>query len=609
MYKQLKQIFFFIGLLILVQAAPVFAQQNTLELANQYFSTKEFDKAVVYYEKAYSNDPFGVYPKYLKCLFELKAFEDAEKVIKKQIKKIPTDPTYKLDLAKLYETLEQKDKADKIYQDLIKNIAPDIAQVNSLGAAFLQRQQYEYAEQTYLQGKKKLNGTYPFSFELAEVYSQQGKDVEMINEYIEMLAFNPSYLPNIQTILQNKIGNDVSGATSDQVRVALLRKIQKNPEETTYAELLYWLFLQDKDYESAFIQARGLDKRLGENGQRLISLGILAENNLEYETAEKCFQYVVDLGKGQPNYVNARMKLLLVSNARITNSGKYTSADLAKLDSDYQITLQELGRTSSTAPLIRGYAHLKAFYLYKTDDAIELLEETINLPNLQPQYRAEAKLEMADIYVFRGEVWDAALLYGQVDKEFKNDALGREAKFRNARLSYYIGEFDWAKDQLLVLKTATSQLISNDALSLSLLISDNTNMDTSNAALLAYSKADLLDFQNKDSLSLILLDSILVAFPNHTLTDEIYYKKAQIYKQQRNFLLVDSMLRQVVEKYSEDVLADDALFQLGDINENILNNKENAQKYYELLLTKYPGSLYGVDARKRFRKLRGDKLN
>jgi tetratricopeptide (TPR) repeat protein len=160
MYKQLKQIFFFIGLLILVQAAPVFAQQNTLELANQYFSTKEFDKAVVYYEKAYSNDPFGVYPKYLKCLFELKAFEDAEKVIKKQIKKIPTDPTYKLDLAKLYETLEQKDKADKIYQDLIKNIAPDIAQVNSLGAAFLQRQQYEYAEQTYLQGKKKLNGTY-----------------------------------------------------------------------------------------------------------------------------------------------------------------------------------------------------------------------------------------------------------------------------------------------------------------------------------------------------------------------------------------------------------------------------------------------------------------
>ena len=211
--------------------------------------------------------------------------------------------------------------------------------------------------------------------------------------------------------------------------------------------------------------------------------------------------------------------------------------------------------------------------------------------------------------MFDGLVWDAALLYGQVDKDFKNDALGREAKFRNARLSYYLGEFDWAKDQLNVLKAATSQLISNDALSLSLLITDITNLDTTMEALLMYSRADLYDFQNKDSLSMITLDSILTVFPGHMLSDEVWYKKAQILKPQGRFTEAAALLAEITEKYPEDILADDAMYQLGLLYENQLNDKEKAKTIYESLLTKYPGSLFVVDARKRFRLLRGDKIN
>ncbi|MBK9317802.1 MAG: tetratricopeptide repeat protein [Bacteroidetes bacterium] len=436
-----------------------------------------------------------------------------------------------------------------------------------------------------------------------------GKFPEMVNEYIEMIDFNPGYLPNIQTILQNKIGNDLSGNLSDLVRQSLLRKIQKRPEDTNYSELLLWLFLQEKDFESAFIQAKGLDKRLGEQGERLVSLGRTAVNNLDFPVAEKCFQYVVDKGSTNMNYVTARMELINVTNERITGSGTYTRADLLRLENDYVIALQELGKNVATAPLIRGFSHLQAFYLHNTDKAIELLLEAIDLPNLKTQFKAECKLELADIYVFDGLVWDAALLYGQVDKDFKNDALGREAKFRNARLSYYLGEFDWAKDQLNVLKAATSQLISNDALSLSLLITDITNLDTTMEALLMYSRADLYDFQNKDSLSMITLDSILTVFPGHMLSDEVWYKKAQILKPQGRFTEAAALLAEITEKYPEDILADDAMYQLGLLYENQLNDKEKAKTIYESLLTKYPGSLFVVDARKRFRLLRGDKIN
>lgn len=585
------------------------AGQSNVELANQYFSTNDFDKAVIYFEKAYDQDPLGTYPNYLKCLISIKDYDKAEKVIKKQSKKFPTDQSLKVDLGNLYETQGESEKAKKVYLDAIKNLPSDMNQINVLGSTFLQRQLFEYAAQTYLQGRRTLKGAYPFSFELAEVYAQQSKPTEMVNEYISVLEFSPTYLPNIQTILQNKIANDLSGTLSDIIRQAVLRKIQKNPQETSYSEFLYWLFLQEKDYESAFIQAKSLDNRLSESGDRPISLGRLCVNNQEYETAEKCFQYVVDKGKENKNYVIAKMELINAVNLRITNSGTYTHADLLKLEGDYNTTLNELGKNVTTAPIIRGYAHLEAFYLHKTDEAIALLLETLDFPNMGSQFIADCKLELADIYVFSGQVWDAALLYGQVDKDFKNDATGREAKFRNARLSYYLGEFEWAKGQLSVLKAATSQLISNDALALGLLISDNTNEDTTTDALLLYAHADLLSFQNKDSLAFLALDSLLKLFPNNSLTDEVWYKKAQILKKEGKFNAAVPFLQDIIDKYPEDILADDALFQLAVINEDNLNDKDKAKVLYEQLITKYPGSLYVVDARKRFRILRGDKVN
>ncbi|HQF28248.1 MAG TPA: tetratricopeptide repeat protein [Bacteroidia bacterium] len=594
------------GSCVKVQAQP--AGQSATELAIQYMNTGEWDKAIVYFEKYYNQDPYGAFPNYLKCFTMLKDYEGAEKLIKKHQKKFPGDPSIRIELGTLYETMGDAEKGKKVYSDVVKSLKPDINQINITGSAFMNRQMFSYAEETYVEGRKLLKGAYSFSFELAEAYAQDGKYPEMVSEYIDAMEYNAAMLPNIQTVLQNKIGNDLSGNMSDLIRQALLRKIQKNPNVSVYSELLYWLFLQEKDFESAYIQAKSLDKRLGESGDRLISLGRLCVSNGEYETAVNCFQTVIDKGTDNSNYITAKIELINSVNYKITNKGGYTQADLQKLDQDYASAIGELGKNASTASLLRGRAHLKAFYLHQTQDAIDLLNETIELPNLRTAFIAECKLELADVYVFDGQVWDAALLYGQVDKDFKNDAIGREAKFRNARLSYYMGEFDWAKDQLKVLKAATSQLISNDALSLGLLISDNTNMDTTSDALLMYSRADLLDFQNKDSLSLVTLDSLLKIFPEHSLTDEVWFKKAMIYKNEGKFAEAAKYLQDITDKYPDDILGDDAMYQLACLNEDQLNDKEKAKTLFETFLTKYPGSLFVVDARKHFRALRGDKL-
>ncbi len=585
--------------------------QNNIDLANQYASTGDYEKAAVYFEKWYSADPYSAYAPYLNCLIALKDYDKAEKLVKKQVKKMPTNAVLWVDMGTLAELQDKNDQAKDHYEKAIKSLFPDVQQVLSLGSAFVEKRKLEYAETTFLEGRKMLADVYPFSFELADVYAQRSMPDKMISEYLNLLEFNESYLPNIQAILQNKMAFDTQGGLNDVIRTALLRKVQRGNQKPVYNELLYWLLLQEKDFSTALIQAKALDKRNDENGSRLVNLGKLCVTNYEYAVAEECFQYVIAKGSMNPNYIAARMELIASRDQKITTEGAYAKEDILKLEQEYEITLAELGKNQITAPLISKYAHLKAFHLDKIDESISLLEETIALPRISPIFSAQCKLELGDILILKGDVWDASLLYSQVDKDFKNDAIGREAKFRNARLSYYMGEFEWAAAQLNVLKAATSQLISNDAMSLGLLIMDNLGLDSdSNAApLLFYSRADLYEFCNRNDAALATIDSMLVEFPSHSLSDEAWFKQAGIYVKKGNYKLAAEKYMQVFEIYPDDILGDDALYRLGLLTENNLKDKIKARELYEMLLTKYPGSLYAVDARKRFRTLRGDGVN
>ena len=231
----------------------------------------------------------------------------------------------------------------------------------------------------------------------------------------------------------------------------------------------------------------------------------------------------------------------------------------------------------------------------------------MELPDINPLAKAECKLELADILLFSNDVWEATLLYEQVNKDFKNDVIGQEAKFKNAKLSYYIGEFGWAEDQLDILKAATSKLIANDALALSLFISENYDADSNTVALGLYSRADLLEFRNENELALKTLDSIFLKFAFHPILDDVLLKKAQIKMKQGDYAAADTLLGTLIKDYPSDVLADLALMKRGQLNEEHFGNKEKAMQYYEELITRYPGSIYAVEARKRFRNLRGDK--
>jgi tetratricopeptide (TPR) repeat protein len=599
--------FIIVIFVLLFNITPLFVcAQNTTdqEIASEYYSKKEYSKAVVYYQKLFNKTPSQLfYAKLLNCFIELEEFKNAEKLVKRQIKNNSFDPSYNADLANLYKVSGKENDAKQTIDKAIKQLIPNQQVVNELAMAFMRYQELDAALATYLQGRKLLKGSYPFNFELAQLYNLKGDTEAMLEEYIEVLAYQESYLQSVQNALQTALYPDDDGSKKSMLKTTLLKSIQRYPDKRVFSEMLIWVYIQEENYKGAMIQAKALDKRFKEQGDRLMALAQLSASNDDYETAINSYQYVIGKGADNYNYISAKMELVNVYNHKIIKTQNYTEEDLLGLEKNYLSTISELGKTAATSKLLTGLAHLQAFYLHQTDKAINLLQETLKIPGLKAHDAAEAKIELADVYLFTDEIWEASLLYSQVEKAYKYDELGERAKFKNARISFYTGDFAWAKAQLNVLKASTSKLIANDAMQLSILITDNIGIDTTEAPLLIYAKADLLAYQNKHKEAMQVLDSLRRTFPIHTINDDILFKKFEINYELKDYEEAVKNLEEIVDDYSYDILADDAIYNLALMFDNILNQKERAKNLYKRLLFDFQDSIYGVDARKRYREM------
>ena len=600
---------FLFGLLFIWISSFSFSQGETdQQLAQHYYSNGDFEKAKMYYVKIYDKDPSKFnFNRYFDCLNQTGDLKEAEKVLKKQSSANRYDIEYKVLLGQFYEDTKETDKAQKIYSDLIDNLEPDPASIISLFNAFKSKGRNDLAFSTIEKGRKILRDTYPLHFQFAELYGAMGQTEKMIGEYLDLLDFQSSYASTIQTVLARQI--DFTSSVSkeyDFLKSALLERIQKKPGESVYSEMLIWLFIQKKNFTGALVQVQAMDKRLNEQGRGVLELGKMCVENKEYETARKAFKYVIALGDEKLFYYQAENALLNTRFLEVTTNRNYSAEELQSTISEYQTTLLRVGKKRSSIPLIIELSHIEAFYANQATEAITLLTDALLIPGITDMQKAELKMQLADIHVLHGDIWEASLLYMQIESELKFEPIGHEAKFKNARIFYYDGEFDFAQSQLGVLKESTTKLIANDALKLSILITDNFGLDSNYQAMTWFANGDLLIEQHRNSEAFVLFDSIIATFPYHSLGDEILIRKSKAMQLQGDWAKAISYLEELLKYYRDDILADDALFQLGDIYENHLNDNEKASEYYKTLLFDFKGSLHSVEVRKRYRSIRGD---
>ncbi|MDD4603521.1 MAG: tetratricopeptide repeat protein [Bacteroidales bacterium] len=582
---------------------------NEEQLAMQYYQNHDYDKAAELYERIYTLKPNSYYYQLLIiCWVETNEFGKAERLVKRLQKAEPGTIRYDVDLGYLYYREGNAEKSKKIYEDAIKKLSSNQQQIFNLANAFMSRGEYAYCIRTYQRGRELMNNSYPFGFELAGVYEQMGDFSNAMEEYLNLLSFNKDYLNTVQDRIQMILSYDINSEKNEVLRKILLSRVQKEPDKIYFSELLWWYSIQQKDFDLAFIQAKALDRRLKENGDRLIQLASLAASNEKFDVALQCYQYIVAKGTSNPYFEYSRRELINIRYHMLLSEPVPAKKQLEEVEKELDRTWGTENHDPQNISMVRNLAHLDAFYLEKPQIAVELLEQAIDIPGLSDTERANCKLELADILLFTDDVWEATLLYQQVYKQFPNDVLGQEAKFKNTKLTFYIGEFKWAKAQADVLKAATSKFISNDAIALSLLISENLDPDSNTVALGLYARAELLDYRNQMNRALQTLDSIPMLFGEHPILQQVLYKKGEIMRKQGKFAESDSLFQLVISGYPDGILADEALMQSATLNEKQLNDPVRAQQLYQTLLDKYPGSIFIPEARKEFRRLRGDKI-
>jgi tetratricopeptide (TPR) repeat protein len=578
-------------------------------LAVEYYTSGEYPKALVLFEELYKENNTSYFYKYLLyCYVNLEEYRKAERLIKKAAKANHKHYKQLSDLAYLQLKKGDVEKANEMFNEAIDEVPADRGAITELARDFRSRGQIELAMKTYMKGKELLKGEYEFENDIAYLYYYLEQYESMTDQYLNLLGKDPVQLRTIEYRIQNAFRRDKDDVIYPYLKRELLKRIKKDSDKTQYSELLLWLSIQRKDFEIALIQAKSLDRRGGNEAYRVFDLSKVILGHGEYELGIQALEYLLNLkdAKDQVYYPEAKQELLSARFRKLQQISNPNQEDIDYMQNEFNTTLEELGRNRYSAQAIMDYAEFLSYYTNKPEEAIMELENLIANPGLNRADKAPIKLLLGDLYLLHDNPWDATLLYSQVEKDFKNDEIGFEARLRNAHLSFYIGEFDWAKAQLDILKAATGKKIANDAMQLSLFISENLDADSSTRALELYGKAELLHIRKQDSLAMQTFDSIFMLSLYHEIFDDVWYREAELFSESFQYEKAKILLEKIVDQYPDGLLADDAIWLLAEMELNEFNNTEKASELFKLILTDYPASMYAQDAREKYRELRGE---
>ncbi len=587
-------------------SAPT-APANEAELGREYVRSGDYEKAKAVFKKM-AGDPkhfVEIYRPYLQSLAQTKDWPEADRFVKRLLRSDEENPLYRAAAGRVALAQGKPAEAEKLFGEAVERAKKSEDLTNRLAIDFYEAGQHEWAIDAYTTSRKALNDENQYALPLARLYRLVGKPEAMIEEYLRF-GKDEGNRETAQGRMQDELKDEKDIALLEKT---LYRKVQESPNEPYFNEMLVWHLLQQKEFGKAFIQARAMDKRYRLEGQRIVEIGFMAMQNRDFPASGRVFEYLVKEYPKSANYPVYRRLLINAKEEVVKTTYPVNPHDIRVLIGEYQKLFDELGRNQKTLEALRNTAQLYAFYLNEKDTATTVLQQAIKLGGNDQEFIDRCKLDLGDVFLLKSEPWEATLLYSQVEKSEKDSPLGYDAKLRNAKLNYFKGDFDLAKEMLDILKQATTREIANDALQLSLLIQDNTGLDSNEAPLRAYASTELLLFQNRTREALVRLDSLYNAFSKDGLADEILYLRANTLLKENRPQEAIGDLEKIIKIHPTDILGDDAVFLMAKTYQEKLNEKEKAMNLFQEILTKYPGSIFGAEARKRFRMLRGDAIN
>jgi len=572
--------------------------QNDYMLAERYYRDGAYEKAIQIFKVLYAKNPYNT--TYLKRLVssyqETSQFETVEKLLKQRLITNPKHSYLNVELGYNYEKQQQKETAKIYYDKAINSIKTNNGMGGFIGRLFNDNALLDYAILAY-QETMRYNPNANYQFQIAQIYGEKGAFEKMFTSYIDLIDKNEDYLNTVQRFTSRYITDDPVNNNNILFKKALIKKSVSNPKNV-WNQLLSWLFIQQKEYEKAFIQEKALYNRNPEYIVNIIDLGYNSFNNNAFDTAKKCFDFILE----KSPFIDQ----ILIANLYTVKIAIATNQE--NIESLFDAIFTRYGKNSATLKIQLAYAEFLTYKKNKPEQAITVLTHAMDIAKSKFE-KAEIKLKLGDVHVFIGNYNKALIYFSQVQTSIKNHPLAQQARFKVAQTSYFKNDFKWAFAQLKVLKASTTQLIANDALDLFLIISDNQPKDSLDIGLQLYAKADLLAFQNKNTQAIDTLQRVIRDYKGQKIEDEALFKQADLFSKAKQFQKAINNYTQIIALDKDGIFVDDSIYQIAEIYLNQLINTKKASEYYQKIIFEHPSSIYLVDARKKYRKLRGDIVN
>jgi tetratricopeptide (TPR) repeat protein len=590
MKKIIALLFIFLSLLV--------HGQNE-QLALNYFDRGEFEKALVSYEDLLKAQPnnFNYFQKAVECYQQLKQFDKAEKAIQERLDKYKQG-NFLVELGYNYQLQKNQEKANKYYDQAIDKIKKNPSEVYQIAYVFDRKALVDYALLAY-QTAVSLEPKFNFNFQMALLYGQKGETDKMIDMFLTESYTNPQNLIMIQNQLSRFTTEETDVTFNDALKKALLIRIQKN-QDIFWNEFLSWFYVQQKEYGKAFVQEKAIYKRNPESFSNIVNLGQLAIEENDQEAAKEILGFVLENTKDLDLQVQSHSYLMDMKIA------KALPKDYPAINLELDNLIKEFGVSPFSLSLLKIKAHFVTFNMKDAETGKVILKNVLEMPLNRDQV-AEVKMELADILLFEEKFNQALIYYSQIENDANNSPIGQEASLKTAKTSYFKADFKWAEHQLKVLKSASTQLIANDALDLFLLISDNTVEDSTQVALKKFARADFLLYQEKKQDALTAFQAILKENKGDAIEPVTLLRIGKIYEELGDTDAALANYKLILDNFKECIYIDEALFYSAEIY-NQLNDAEKAKPLYEEVITKHEDSIHYVTSQKKYRKLRGDSI-
>ena len=572
--------------------------QNNPSLAESYFRQGEYEKAAQLFESLQESNPFNT--RYLKrlitCYQETNNYNKAGEVLKKKLLDNPSQKYLHIEVGYNFDRQQKTELAKKEYAVAIKAIDSNFRVGGIMGRMFQQNNLLEYAIEAYSK-TMLLDKNASYEFQIAQIYGEKGAFEKMFDSYIQLIDKDENNLGTVQRYTSKYINDNPKDSNNIAFKKSLLRKSISNPKNV-WNELLSWLFTKQKEYGKAFIQEKALFKRDPAYIDSVFRLAKTAfENNDDY-TAKKCFAFLLE----NTNFIEEKLiaELYLLKIAIKTADKNSTPL--------FEKTLQKYGINGNTVAIQIAFADYLTFQKKNPGKAIEVLENAL-LFSKSKFIVAKIKLKLGEVLVFTGKFNKALLYFSQVQTQLKNHPLSQEARFKVAQTSYFKGDFKWAKSQLKILKGSTTQLIANDAVDLFLVILDNEPKDSIPSGLTDFAKAELFAYQSRNEEAILIYSALIKEYQGQDIEDEALFNQANLFIIELQYENAIANLLKIISIDAAGILVDDSYYLLAEVYKNKIKDTEKASKYYQKIIFENPSSIYLVDARKKYRELRGDAIN